>query len=210
VLGGDRRLWAARTPTTTCRTRLVQHQVTNPSAFWSDAQQEMANIPSHLKLHHTFPTPDGSRAVCVWEAASVEAIRSFLKPAVGGNGRNEYYEVANTSWPPGRSAFDSPRPIAIIEFARALPSAVDFWSAISRQAPPAGLTMASPAPGRAFQVCSGRGFGRCRSTPEMNAQCRSARSASCSERGAAVLAMLERGDRRQAGDPPQPQAAEHG
>ena len=74
---------------------LVQHQVTDPSAFWSDAQQEMSKIPSHLKLHHTFPTPDGSRAVCVWEAASVEAIKSFVEPTVGRSSRNEYYEVAN-------------------------------------------------------------------------------------------------------------------
>jgi hypothetical protein len=74
---------------------LVQHHVTDPSAFWNDAQQEMANIPSHLKLHHTFPTPDGLRAVCVWEAASMEAIKSFLEPTVGRSSRNDYYEVAN-------------------------------------------------------------------------------------------------------------------
>jgi hypothetical protein len=74
---------------------LVQHQVTDPSAFWSGAQEGIAKMPSHLKLHHTFPTPDGSRAVCVWEGTSVEAVKSFLEPAVGRGSRNEYYEVAN-------------------------------------------------------------------------------------------------------------------
>jgi hypothetical protein len=73
---------------------LVQHQVTDPTAFWSDAQKGIANTPSHLKLHHTFPAPDGTKAVCVWEAASVDTLKTFLEPAVRGS-RNEYFEVAN-------------------------------------------------------------------------------------------------------------------
>ena len=74
---------------------LVQHQVTDSKAFWSDAQQGLANMPSHLKLHHTFSAPDGTKAVCVWEATSVDTLKTFLEPAVGRNSRNEYFEVAN-------------------------------------------------------------------------------------------------------------------
>jgi hypothetical protein len=74
---------------------LVQHQITDPTRFWSGAQQEMSNLPSHLKLHHSFPTPDGSRAACVWEAPSVDALKSYIEPAVGGVSRNEYFEIAN-------------------------------------------------------------------------------------------------------------------
>jgi hypothetical protein len=74
---------------------LVQHQVTDPKAFWSDEQQGIGNTPSHLKLHHTFSATDGTKAVCVWEATSVDTLKTFLEPAVGKNSRNEYFEVAN-------------------------------------------------------------------------------------------------------------------
>jgi hypothetical protein len=73
---------------------VVQHQVSDPSAFWAAARDSMGNIPSNLKLHQTLPAPDGSRAVCVWEAESVDAVRSYLESAVKG-GRNEYFEVVN-------------------------------------------------------------------------------------------------------------------
>jgi hypothetical protein len=46
-------------------------------------------------VHHTFPSPDGRKAVCVWEAESVEAVRSFLEPALGAVSRNEYYQAPN-------------------------------------------------------------------------------------------------------------------
>jgi hypothetical protein len=73
---------------------VVQHQVTDPSAFWAGARQGMSTMPSNLKLHQTLPAPDGSRAVCVWEAESVNAVKSYLESAVEGS-RNEYYEVVN-------------------------------------------------------------------------------------------------------------------
>jgi hypothetical protein len=71
----------------------VQHTITDPKAFWSSA--DPSSLPPHVKLHHTFPTPDGRRAVCVWEAESVEAVRTFLEPAVGRASRNEYFQVEN-------------------------------------------------------------------------------------------------------------------
>jgi hypothetical protein len=73
---------------------VVQHEVSDPSAFWAGAREGMAALPSNLKLHQTLPTPDGSRAVCVWEAESVDAVQSFLDSAVEG-ARNECYEVVN-------------------------------------------------------------------------------------------------------------------
>ena len=42
-----------------------------------------------MKLHHTFPTPDGTRAVCIWEADTVETLRNLLEPIVGKVSRNE-------------------------------------------------------------------------------------------------------------------------
>jgi hypothetical protein len=72
---------------------MVQHTISEPAAFWNAA--DPTAISPQIKLHHTFPTPDGTRAVCIWEAESVETLRSFLEPATGRMSRNEYFPVEN-------------------------------------------------------------------------------------------------------------------
>ncbi len=74
---------------------MVQHTISDPATFHSRAEEANASMPSNLKLHHVFSTPDGTKAVCVWEAPSITAVKDFLEPAVGKYGRNEYYEVPN-------------------------------------------------------------------------------------------------------------------
>jgi hypothetical protein len=74
---------------------LVQHTVSDPSKVWSRAQQAVANIPGHLKLHHSIPTPDGKKAVCIWEAASIDTLQKFLDPMLGPDAHNQYFEVVN-------------------------------------------------------------------------------------------------------------------
>jgi hypothetical protein len=72
---------------------VVQHTVTEPTIFWNGADPN--NLPPQVKLHHSFPTPDGTRAVCIWEADSVDAVRDFLEPLLGRVSRNEYFAVEN-------------------------------------------------------------------------------------------------------------------
>ena len=72
----------------------IHHSISDPAAFWSTAEQ-ISNLPPHVKLHHSFPTKDGSRAVCIWEADSIDALRSIVEPMVGHASRNEYFEVEN-------------------------------------------------------------------------------------------------------------------
>ena len=55
---------------------LVQHTVSDPAAVWPRAQQAVATIPASLKLHHSFPSPDGRKATCIWEAASIESLKT--------------------------------------------------------------------------------------------------------------------------------------
>ena len=73
---------------------LVQHSISDPAIFWNAADPRN-NLPPNVKLHHTFPTPDGTRAVCIWEAESVDAVRNFLDPLFGKVTRNEYFTVEN-------------------------------------------------------------------------------------------------------------------
>jgi hypothetical protein len=72
---------------------VVQHTITEPAAFWNAADPN--TISPDIKLHHTFPTPDGTHAVCIWEAASVDALRNLLEPLIGRVSRNEYFAVEN-------------------------------------------------------------------------------------------------------------------
>ena len=72
---------------------LVQHTISDPAAFWNAADPN--TLSPEIKLHHTFPTPDGTRAVCIWEGASVDAVRNVLEPVIGRISRNEYFTVEN-------------------------------------------------------------------------------------------------------------------
>lgn len=74
---------------------LVHHAVTDPERFWSTAQQLLPTLPPELSLHTTLSAKDGTRATCLWEADSVDAVRDFLEPALGSSSRNEYAESEN-------------------------------------------------------------------------------------------------------------------
>lgn len=74
---------------------LVQHSISDPLNFLRHAEEANKTMPAPLKLHHTFSAADGTKAVCVWEAPSIAAVKDFLEPAVGKFGLNDYYEVPN-------------------------------------------------------------------------------------------------------------------
>ena len=71
---------------------VAQHHITDPAAFWSRVKGA-PQLPEGIRLHHTFPSTDGSRAVCLWEADSVEAVRNAVESVVGEVSNNEYFEV---------------------------------------------------------------------------------------------------------------------
>ena len=72
---------------------LVQHTIAEPSAFWNAV--DPTRLPPALTLHHTFPTRDGSHAVCLWEPKSAQSVQEFLEGVVGRFSRNEYFTVEN-------------------------------------------------------------------------------------------------------------------
>ena len=72
---------------------LVQHTIAEPVAFWSST--DPALLPPQFKLLQTFPTRDGTHAACVWESASIDALRGLLEPLTAHVSLNEYYEVEN-------------------------------------------------------------------------------------------------------------------
>lgn len=72
---------------------LVQHVISEPAAFWNAA--DPSTLSPDIKLHHSFPTPDGTRAACLWEAQSIERLQAILEPVIGRYSSNEYLAVEN-------------------------------------------------------------------------------------------------------------------
>ncbi|HEY8164020.1 MAG TPA: hypothetical protein VIF83_00565 [Gemmatimonadaceae bacterium] len=73
----------------------VQHQISDPEAFWGHAKEMVPNLPGHVKLHQCFPTEDGSRGICIWEGESVDSVRTFLDGEMAEWSNNDYFEVEN-------------------------------------------------------------------------------------------------------------------
>jgi hypothetical protein len=67
------------------------HDISDPEKFWGAA--ESTEIPEGIVLHDVFPNADGTRAVCLWEADTVEAVQSLVDGTVGDVSRNEFYGV---------------------------------------------------------------------------------------------------------------------
>jgi len=72
---------------------LVQHVISEPAAFWNAA--DPSTLSPDVTLHHSFPTPDGTRATCIWEAQSIERLQAILEPIVGRYSSNDYLVVEN-------------------------------------------------------------------------------------------------------------------
>jgi hypothetical protein len=67
------------------------HTISDPEKFWAGAQE--MEVPSGLTLHSVVANPDGTKAVCTWEAESVDSIRNFVDPATEGMSTNEYFQA---------------------------------------------------------------------------------------------------------------------
>jgi hypothetical protein len=70
---------------------VAEHKISNPKTFWETAKS--ATLPSHLKLHQTFPNGEGTKAVCLWEASGVDEVKTFVENALGKVSRNTYFAV---------------------------------------------------------------------------------------------------------------------
>jgi hypothetical protein len=70
---------------------IAVHSISDPDKFFQTAQT--TPIPDEITLHGLFPSSDRSRAVCVWEADSREAVEKFVEDNIGDISSNEYFEV---------------------------------------------------------------------------------------------------------------------
>jgi hypothetical protein len=68
------------------------HTISNPEKFWTAAKT--LTVPASIKLHTVFPSTDGAKGNCLWEAQSLGALKEFLEPVTQGLASNEYMVVA--------------------------------------------------------------------------------------------------------------------
>ena len=74
---------------------VVEHTITNPDVFFGLAPR-VAEAPAGINALQFCPSVSKDRAVCLWEAKSVEALKGFLEPLSAQSSRNTYYTVDST------------------------------------------------------------------------------------------------------------------
>ena len=72
----------------------VIHRIHDPEGFQSaEAKALEGGLPEGLALPVRGATRDHRLAICLWEGASVAAIREIVEGVVGPFSDNEYYEM---------------------------------------------------------------------------------------------------------------------
>jgi len=77
---------------------LVYHTITDAKK-WEQVTQNMktkleqGQLPEGLKARMFLPSVDGKKAVCLWEAGSLEAVRNFIEADTARAARNEYIAI---------------------------------------------------------------------------------------------------------------------
>jgi hypothetical protein len=74
---------------------VVEHTITNPGVFFGLVSRA-DEAPPGIKALQFFPSVSKDRAVCLWEADSVDAVKGFLEPLSAQSSRNTYYAVDST------------------------------------------------------------------------------------------------------------------
>jgi len=86
---------------------IAQHQIKDPETFFGLTEEVLGNVPPGVQVRQFCPSEDKSRPVCLWEAPSMEALRSYLDPIAGPEVTENLYYVVDEE-----SAFGLPQEAA--------------------------------------------------------------------------------------------------
>jgi hypothetical protein len=70
------------------------HRISDPEKFFAVAQETIAALPDGVTVQQMFPSVDGTTAVCLWQAPSVDAVRKIVDGASAGVAVNEFFEIS--------------------------------------------------------------------------------------------------------------------
>jgi hypothetical protein len=71
----------------------IHHDIHDATKF-QDCAQRVFPLPEGLTVHHFFPAADLSKAVCLYEAASIDAVQRYLDPTLGDASTQHYFPVS--------------------------------------------------------------------------------------------------------------------
>ena len=92
---------------------MVLHEIANPEAFWKKGLELLDTIPTDMHLHHTFSTPDGTRAVCIWEAEGIDPLKNLVTPMFSGMSFDTFLVANNKEGIVGPPQFVEPPVVAV-------------------------------------------------------------------------------------------------
>ncbi|MGF1636259.1 MAG: hypothetical protein ACFCUU_04245 [Cyclobacteriaceae bacterium] len=70
----------------------IQHQIHDPEKF-QECAKEVFPLPDNLHVHHFFPATDLSKAVCLYEAASVDELSKYLDAKLNKASKQNYFPI---------------------------------------------------------------------------------------------------------------------
>lgn len=70
----------------------IQHEIHNPEKFQQCAE-EVFPLPEDLHVHQFLPATDLSKAVCLYEAPSIDQLSEYLDNKLGEASTQRYFPV---------------------------------------------------------------------------------------------------------------------
>jgi hypothetical protein len=87
---------------------VAKHRIKDSERFFSLAQVAAEQAPPGVYGRQFCPSRDGTEAVCLWEADSLEIVKDYLDSLVGESSDNTYFQVGT------EHAIGIPEPIGAI------------------------------------------------------------------------------------------------
>lgn len=74
---------------------VVQHRIKDSQSAFARGEKLIKNegAPEGVRGLQFYPSRDGSRITCLWEAPSVEAVQAYVDSTLGSSSENTCYEV---------------------------------------------------------------------------------------------------------------------
>jgi hypothetical protein len=64
-----------------------------------EAGQALFSPPAGITLHYFLPNLETSKAICLWEADSLETVKTLVDRTLGSTAKNEFFEVdSKNAW----------------------------------------------------------------------------------------------------------------
>ncbi len=70
----------------------IEHEIHDPEKFRTCAE-EVFPLPDELYVHQFYPASDMSKAVCLYEAPSIEVLSEYLDGKLGEASTQHYFQV---------------------------------------------------------------------------------------------------------------------